>query len=786
MARYTVSHPLVRQLISEMLIPGFLATGNTAALTRALNEALGGADGTVHVNRIHALLSEDVARGVNQSTVDLLTSIFASNPWAGGVDESLLSEFRNRAAAHLQAGLEMSAVADMLGVPVAVLARAVKGAAPIVAATAATPEGPDWGFQDVAVERCMAALRKSDTINVGLVLPTGAGKTRTALRIVLERLAASPSPDSRAVWVTHRHNLKAQAFRELGKLVDQAPPGLPADAQELAERIDFAMLGEVPALLERPTPTAVVVVDEAHHAAAPSYRPVFDKRTSYPVLLLTATPVRMDEKPIFIDEIAFTITYRELAERRAIIVPEFEPLKVASLDLGDPDIIDQIAQRVVAETAGRFRKTLVIASRIEHVEALHACVVKLLDKRDGHPVGPADVGFIHGKANSHDLGQEALLALFAEKPHAILVSAQMLLEGFDDPAIDSVFVTYRTESIVTLMQAAGRCVRHSPGKRKAWVVQVDNPALAYRFDQRWLYEDLSDRPRPILIDLDYSSREELEAGIEGLLASHHAAADNVRRVRNVLAEVALEDEPRLMLYGLPYFGKASKFDEAPWGAFVETKSNTRLFRALFNLYCETNSERADAREFVDKNGPPLGLEAGAGRLRRDLIEVLGALGFALDETDDRAGGALGNRIYHKHGATTFLRYAISHYRNRVPGVLEAFLADCHNGASVAASYSEDPAWPALAMKVPMPIGGFEARLLSSDDAEIFVEWLDTLADALRAVEPARQLSRITVLRSEIPSPPLPPLHLDRTEGMIAEAGRRKLTLDLKPLQEYPR
>jgi hypothetical protein len=166
------------------------------------------------------------------------------------------------------------------------------------------------------------------------------------------------------------------------------------------------------------------------------------------------------------------------------------------------------------------------------------------------------------------------------------------------------------------------------------------------------------------------------------------------------------------------------------------------------------------------------LEAGAGRLRRDLIEVLGALGFALDETDDRPGAALGNRNYCKNAATTFLRYAISHYRNRIPMALEVFLSDCHNAASIAAAYTEDPAWAALAMKVPIPIGGFEARLLSHDDAEVFVEWLDTLADALRAVEPSRQLSRLTVLRSEIPSPPLPPLHLDRTEGMIAEAGRK--------------
>jgi superfamily II DNA or RNA helicase len=785
MARYTVSHPTVRALVDDLLVPAYLAEGNTAALTRAINQILAdaGIETRLHVNRVHALLSDDVARGVNQSTVDILRVAANAARWRAGVDDDQISELRNRASPHLNSGLGVAAVADLLGVPTAVLTRAVAGldAPPEVAPIAAT--GPDWSFQDVAVERCMAAFRRKPSINVGLVLPTGAGKTRTALRVVLERLADSVDADARAVWVTHRHNLKAQAFRELGKLIDQNPPGLPADAARLADRIDFAMLSEVPGLLARESATAIVIVDEAHHAAAASYADVFDKKRPYPVLLLTATPVRMDEKPIFIDEIAFTITYRELAERRAIIVPEFEPLKVSSLDLSDPDVLGEIARRIVDETRSRFRKTLVIASRIEYVEALYARVLDLLGAEAGHPVEASDVGYLHGRGNSHGLGSEAMLALFAEKPHAILLSAQMLLEGFDDPAIDSVVITYRTDSVISLMQAAGRCVRHAPGKRRAWVVQVDNPALAYRFDQRWLYEDISDRPRPILIDLDYSSREELESRMRDQLTLHNVAPENARRVMAALGDVELEDAPRLMLYGLPYFGPAAKFGEAPWGAFLETKGNTEVFRALFNRYCQIGAERPDASEFVREVGPSMGLPASASRLRRELVEVIGALGFALDEVDERLGPAFATRNYAKHGATTFLRYVISRYHDAVPPELTAFLADCHNGVSIAASYSEDAGEMACAIKVPLPIGGFEARLLTDEEAESLFEWLDTLATVLRGIEPSRQLARLTSLRSEIPSPPLPPIHLDRTEAMIADAGRQKLTLNLRNLQE---
>lgn len=784
MARYTVSHPTVRSLIDDMLVPGYIALGNTAALARGLNDVLArlGEQGRIHVNRVHALLSEDVARGVNQSSVDLLQKALQANPWLLEANSETLSELRNRAMPQFGTGLQLNDVAELVGVPPAVLARAMRDAEVPDPRLPIASDGPDWGFQNVAVERCMDAMRRRPAVNVGLVLPTGAGKTRTALRVILEKLAADTDPHARAIWITHRLNLRSQAFRELGKLLDQQPLGLPDDAAALADRIDFGMLSDAPTLLARCRP-AIVVVDEAHHSAARTYRDIFEKTSPYPVLLLTATPVRMDQKPIFIDEIAFTITYRELAERHAIIVPEFEPLRVASFDLADPEVVKQIAARIVDETANRFRKTLVIASRIEHVEALYDRVIEMLDGRTDHPIDPSDVGYLHGLGNSHRMGQEALLALFAEKPRAILVSAQMLLEGFDDPAIDSVVVTYRTESVTKLMQAAGRCVRHSPGKRQAWVLQVDNPALSYRFDQRWLYEDISDRPRPVLIDLEYADRSELESGFAELMARHHVDEDNVRRVMKGLADVDVDEEPRLMLYGLPYFGRASRFELAPWGAFLETKGNTDTFRALFNRYCSIPNEHPDAREFVDAAGPGFGLPAEATRLRRELIEVIGALMFALDETADREEPSHGSRNYGKNGATTFLRYAISHYRGRIPHALEEFLADCHNGTAIAAAYSQDADGSALAIKVPLPIGGYEGRLLPADDAGTFIRWLDTIADVLRAVEPSRQFARLTALRSELPSPPVPPIHLDRTESMISEAGRRRLTLDLTELQE---
>lgn len=785
MARYSSVHPEVRALIDDFLVPGFLATGSIASLTRAVVGLIGDGMGTQpHANRINALLADDPAKGVNEGTVALLREAARKNPWRADPSVSAaLSEIGELAMPHAASGLDHVSIAGLLSVPPAIVRKALPARSPSVAAP--PPRGaPDWSFQDVAVERCVDAIRRRPTGNIGLVLPTGAGKTRVALRIILERLSAAPA-GARAVWITHRHLLREQALRELANLIERPPPGLPADAMWLADRIDFALISEIPALLDAPTEVpALVVVDEAHHAAAPTYQPIFDGKT-YPVLLLTATPIRPDAKPIFIDEIAYTVTYRQLAELNAIVIPTFEPLGVESLEM-TPDTISKLAQRVAIETRGRFRKTLVVTSRIEHVDELHAAIRKAVASIPGHPVALDDVGFIHGEGNSHRLGDEAFLALFAEKRRAILISAQMLLEGFDDPAIDSVVITYRTESVIKLMQAAGRCVRRSPGKTDAWVVQVDNPTLAYRFDQRWLYQEISDRVRPELEDHEYGSQAELLDFVAGQLARHNVSKIDATRALDVVAGLGPEDQPRLMFYGLPYFGRTSDFTStAEWGVFVETRKNSAVFREAFNRYSETGVEPADPTEFMTAIRQSLGLMDGGSRLERDLVKLLTATYFARRETAEAGGGAQRGRGYQPHGATTWLRYVVTRLVPDVPPAFTAFLADCHNKMDIAAEYLDEPTQYTRAFKIPLPVGGFEAGLLDASADRALSDWLDAQLNILRAVDPASQLSRIGPLVAELPPPPIPPIYLSRMEALISTNGRRRHTLNLTDLLEKP-
>ena len=70
-----------------------------------------------------------------------------------------------------------------------------------------------------------------------------------------------------------------------------------------------------------------------------------------------------------------------------------------------------------------------------------------------------------GGGNSLGLDNEVFLERFRDKPNGIIVSAQILLEGYDDPAIDAVVMTYPSQSLIKLMQSAGRAVASSVGRQ---------------------------------------------------------------------------------------------------------------------------------------------------------------------------------------------------------------------------------------------------------------------------------------------------------------------------------
>jgi DNA repair protein RadD len=150
--------------------------------------------------------------------------------------------------------------------------------------------------QALLVDRTLSALDTHG--NTLAVAPTGSGKT-----VCLSAIAGAilTEPDAKACILAHRTELTGQNRDKFSRV----NPGLTAsvfDANEKswAGRATFAMVQTLsrPAYLERMPALDLLVIDEAHHAASPTYRAVIDavrdRNPNCAVFGLTATPNRGD------------------------------------------------------------------------------------------------------------------------------------------------------------------------------------------------------------------------------------------------------------------------------------------------------------------------------------------------------------------------------------------------------------------------------------------------------------------------------------------------------------
>ena len=645
---------------------------------------------------------------------------------------------------------------------------------------------PDWSFQETAIENVLKAFDGNPASKVGLVLPTGAGKTRVALQIALALLAAAPCDQARVYWVTHRRNLRKQAKKELQKLLNSQPDRIvPRAAQALDSRVDFVMVSELNELLA-PSADAplLVVVDEAHHAAAASYAPVFDAPYPVPGLFLTATPNRTDALPIGIQDIAFTITYRELADRGVVTTPEFIDFPVPDFEWRG-DQVDQLASFTLKHAAEEFTKTLVLAPRVDRVKEFYNHLLTALSTIPGHPLDPDDIGYIHGSGNSHHLDNDDFLDLFAEKPRAIVVSAKILLEGFNDPGVNTVVLTYPSNSLVLLMQAAGRCVRYSATKKGSYVVQARNDDLAYHFDQRWLYQEISDYLRPEIIDIDYASEDDLHARIEEVLAQHRVDGG---RILSAAQRALFGGTCRILLYGLPYAGAPADFgDTSRWGFFLETDDSSQAFRRVFNAFCGQGADLSDPTDFLNREAARLGIpiDIQKGSRWRELMNVLTACYFANHEIRGPGGTTQPtSRPYRPNGPTSWLKYVTFRFRPPLDTRLADFLEGCYNRNRAVSAYQQDPSRFAAAVKMPIPYEGFEAFLLSTDETATLDAHIDSARAVLRDAEPQLRISKLAGYLAEASSVDLPVRLLLRMEAFLPHVGYEAYVLPLhQPSQE---
>lgn len=392
-----------------------------------------------------------------------------------------------------------------------------------------------------------AASAAWDTLVAGqkrrtlLVLPTGCGKT-----IVFAEVARRFRAHGRVLVLAHREELIRQACDKVTRTAGlRCGVEMASETSAGGEDVVVATVQTLsrPGRLAgfAPDEFALVVVDEAHHATAASYRAVLDYFASARVLGVTATPDRADGTGLgeVFEHVAFTYEIRDAIDDGYLVPIRQRAVHVAGLDLsrvrvtagdlneGDlarvltaEDALHRVAVPAV-ELAGE-RPTLVFAASVEHARCL-AEVMQRYTQRG--------VLVLHGGTEA-EVRREAL-AGFAAGRAQFLVNCALFTEGFDEPRIACVAVARPTRSRALYAQMIGRGTRLHEGK--ADLLVLDFRGNAGRHSLASAADVLGGRERPEVLA---RAKERLESGElavhEALDAARAEVAEETRR--KVLAQ----------------------------------------------------------------------------------------------------------------------------------------------------------------------------------------------------------------------------------------------------------
>ncbi len=327
-----------------------------------------------------------------------------------------------------------------------------------------------------------------------LVAPPGVGKTVIGTYLLAARRRST-------LILVHRGPLLDQWRSQLAMFLGIEPKQigqLGAGKERITGQIDIAM---VPTLTRRNDLAELVagyghiIVDECHHVSAFTYERVVAACKARYVVGLTATPKRRDgHHPILemqLGPVRFAVDAKSQAARRP-----FEHKLIArdtAFRATDPEARIQDLYALLANDEARNR--MIINDVIGALEEGRSPLV-LTERTDHLDYFAAELSRVarHVVVLRGGMGAKATREVFArlaaipgDGERVVLATGRYIGEGFDDPRLDTLFLTLPVSWQGTLIQYAGRLHRLRPAKREVRIfdyVDLAVPMLAAMFKKR--------------------------------------------------------------------------------------------------------------------------------------------------------------------------------------------------------------------------------------------------------------------------------------------------------------
>ena len=346
-----------------------------------------------------------------------------------------------------------------------------------------------------------------------VVMPTGSGKTYTAVTWLLENCVAK---GYKVVWLVHRQELVEQTYQEF---IKQAPLLKGSTIQKLkvypisgehlhmsvasgadiyvcsiasaANRNGYRFIRRM--LGAKGMRRLAIVVDEAHHATAGNYQKAINRMTELNpnriLLGLTATPYRMQkseqrqfQKMFNIDEnlkkhkgtrgYVYEVTLKQLMTSGFLAEPKYIPVETQIVGEVEYDISEEdkqffldnreLSERLKMQIAkSSARNQAILDEYLKHKAEYGKTLIFAVNQMHAETLCKEFIkaGINCDFAISDRKDAQDVIKNFKNNDFDVLVNVQIMTEGSDVPDIKTVFLTRETNSDSLLMQMIGRSLR---------------------------------------------------------------------------------------------------------------------------------------------------------------------------------------------------------------------------------------------------------------------------------------------------------------------------------------
>lgn len=326
-------------------------------------------------------------------------------------------------------------------------------------------------------KRVLETIQSNPSKRQLISMPTGTGKTVTFLSVAKEL-------GLKTLILVHREELISQTY-DKAKLLNIPEAEISTitakDKQEI-KQITIAMVQTLGRNLEQylPDDIQMVIVDEAHHATAPSYRKILDHfriiNDEKWLLGFTATPMRGDGECLssLFDVHSFKMTLSEatlngyICPVRGLRIEMERKLDDIETVQGDYDIValEKVmncpeVNECIANRARhlKYLPGVVFCTSVDHAKE----VAKSLRK-----VGKKAISISY---KTSEPVKKKIFQMLKEGRIDFLTNAIKLSEGFDFPPIQTVILARPTRSPVLYKQMIGRGLRKADGKHECIVME---------------------------------------------------------------------------------------------------------------------------------------------------------------------------------------------------------------------------------------------------------------------------------------------------------------------------